>query len=267
MTRLQLFKYSVYALLALDIGYFLAGDLASSAGLLGDDFGVADVFTVFAETLDTLAWVLLVLLFELETAVIPAARMRGPLLWVFSGTRLACYVVIVSAVLGYLAMWQTFLHVEPLAGAACNLADEGYFYFAAFDDYPALTAANCGALAGQPLALVADTRIVGALPELLAARTLAFVDVLNAVTWLVVVLLLEAEVYLHLRGRFGVRLRNLSRRLLLALSLVLIGCAVYWLLFSEFLDFWDALLWLVAFAFIEMNILDWQPDEDGTARP
>ena len=101
------------------------------------------------------------------------------------------------------------------------------------------------------------------MPELLAARTLAFVDVLNAVTWLGVVLLIEAEVYLHLRGRFGPQLRNLSRQLLLALSAVLLGCAVYWLLYSEFLDFWDAMLWLVAFAFIELNILGWQPDEDG----
>ena len=32
----------------------------------------------------------------------------------------------------------------------------------------------------------------------------------------------------------------------------------YWGILGDFLDFWDAFMWLVAFVFIELNIFQWQ---------
>ena len=29
---------------------------------------------------------------------------------------------------------------------------------------------------------------------------------------------------------------------------------------GDFVDFWDAFLWLVAFAFIELNVLEWHQE-------
>ncbi len=51
------------------------------------------------------------------------------------------------------------------------------------------------------------------------------------------------------------------------LYLVPLGCAVHWLLYSDFLDFRDALLWLIAFACIKLNILDWQSVRNDHAQP
>jgi len=36
--------------------------------------------------------------------------------------------------------------------------------------------------------------------------------------------------------------------------------AVYWGIEGEFLDFWDAALWLFAFVFIELNVFAWQQE-------
>jgi hypothetical protein len=36
---------------------------------------------------------------------------------------------------------------------------------------------------------------------------------------------------------------------------VLLGCAIYWTMYSAFIDFWDAWLWLVAFILIDLNML------------
>jgi hypothetical protein len=30
---------------------------------------------------------------------------------------------------------------------------------------------------------------------------------------------------------------------------------------GDFVDFWDAFLWLLAFFFIEMNVVEWRQDE------
>ena len=38
----------------------------------------------------------------------------------------------------------------------------------------------------------------------------------------------------------------------------LFGAAAYWGVAGDFLDFWDAALWLFAFIFIELNVFEWQ---------
>ena len=37
--------------------------------------------------------------------------------------------------------------------------------------------------------------------------------------------------------------------------------AAFWSLNGDFVDWWDAWLWLIAFIFIELNIIQWK-DED-----
>ena len=36
--------------------------------------------------------------------------------------------------------------------------------------------------------------------------------------------------------------------------------AIYWGIKGDFVDFWDAFLWLVAFIFIELNVFDWRQE-------
>jgi hypothetical protein len=47
---------------------------------------------------------------------------------------------------------------------------------------------------------------------------------------------------------------------------MLTAAAVYWGFEGEFLDFWDAALWLFAFFFIEMNVFEWQRELDYKAQ-
>ena len=41
---------------------------------------------------------------------------------------------------------------------------------------------------------------------------------------------------------------------------ILLGAAIYWGFAGDFLDFWDAFLWLFAFVFIALNVFDWQAE-------
>jgi len=44
--------------------------------------------------------------------------------------------------------------------------------------------------------------------------------------------------------------------------------AIYWGVKSDFVDTWDAFLWLVAFVFIELNVFNWRQEslEQKTGR-
>ena len=55
-------------------------------------------------------------------------------------------------------------------------------------------------------------------------------------------------------------LSRVSKGIKVFLYGTLFAAAVYWGLEGDFLDFWDALLWLVAFIFIELNIFEWSEE-------
>jgi len=33
---------------------------------------------------------------------------------------------------------------------------------------------------------------------------------------------------------------------------------VAWMVTGDFIDWWDALIWLIAFVFIELNVFEWR---------
>ena len=53
---------------------------------------------------------------------------------------------------------------------------------------------------------------------------------------------------------------RLANSLKVVLYTTLVVAAIYWGLKGDFLDFWDAALWLFAFVFIELNVFEWQQE-------
>jgi hypothetical protein len=46
---------------------------------------------------------------------------------------------------------------------------------------------------------------------------------------------------------------------------ILLLAAIYWGIKGDFVDFWDAFLWLLAFFFIEMNVVEWRQEDQQAA--
>jgi hypothetical protein len=260
----QLFKYTVYALLTLNIYLFFAEEHAAAELQFANGIAMLDIIEAYSATIDTLAWVILLLMFELETWVLEDEQFTRPVAWSLHGLRALCYVFIVYAFYGYFANLQFVADVVPLAGITdlCALATDGWSYAVTLDEYVAITAANCGGwseatsfLRFRDLPAVVDatgsTEII----------RLAWVDVINSGVWLLVVLVLEADVRLQEHNRLeGLALRasNAAKSVLYA---TLFLAAVYWGVKGDFVDFWDAFLWLVAFVFIELNVFTWRAEE------
>ncbi|MDZ4730420.1 MAG: hypothetical protein SH820_10820 [Xanthomonadales bacterium] len=260
-TLFRLFKYAIYCLLALNIYLFFSEEYLASIEVFGDSLSLGHIIKAFSATIDTAAWVVLLLIFELETAVIPDEKLEGGLKWLLFALKAVAYAFIVWAFWGYAAKWSYLAETLPFAvDNVCSLIGQGFSWVDDLDQYPALDAASCAALQGQALWQITGTQIIGRVDAVKAIQNLAMVDIINAADWLIIVVLLEVEVFLQLGDQLN------QRRLLIAkitkglLYTVLFFCAVYWGLLGDFLDFWDAFLWLVAFIFIEMNIFQWHEE-------
>ena len=262
-----IFKWLVYILLAWNGFQFLQEDLAASAETFGDTVTWRNVVQAYSAFIDTSAWLVLLLVFEFETAIIPDERLRGGLKWFLLAVKAVCYFFIVYAFYGYLSKYVVIINLLPFSiPDICSLVGTDWNYVVDLDDYPLIDVVACTAMQGQELLQISGTEIVGTRDALDSARSLAVIDIINAGTWLVIVVLLEVEVWLRLRDGLTDRLLSLNKYLKGFFYFILFVAAAYWGFEGSFLDFWDAFLWLVAFIFIELNIFQWheEVEEQGS---
>lgn len=222
-----------------------------------------NLIDAYASTIDTAAWVVLLLMFELETYVLDDHHYDPLVTRTLQAVRVVSYSFIVYAFYGYLANLGFIYQAIPLPNVSdlCALAKEGWTYAIDLDEYTSIDSTNCGGFSdassfhrfsGIPAAVDAE--------GLAAIRNLAWVDVINAAVWLLVVAILEIDVWLQERKQYDGPVLRVSNAIKFVLYATLLGAAVFWGFKGDFVDFWDAFLWLVAFAFIELNVFDWRQE-------
>ncbi len=268
-TLFQIFKYAVYVLLAMNIYWFYAEESAAASLQFANGVGLADLIEAFSATIDTAAWVVLLLMFELETDVLEDRHFTKRVTWSLHGLRAICYAFIVYAFYGYIANLAFLYEARVLAGLSdlCSLLPASWSWATTLDEYAEITAANCAGLSDaavfhqfNDMAAVVDAQ------GLEDIRYLAWVDVINAGVWLLVVLVLEIDVRLQEHGLYdGMALKASTAAKFILYSLLLLA-AIYWGFEGDFVDFWDAFLWLVAFVFIELNVFEWHKEEKEAAQ-
>lgn len=251
-------KYLTYLLLGINIWLFLQEELLTLEHIALGELAPGQLVQAFSATVDTAAWVLLLLLFELETSVLDDSQIRGRVRWALHGIRGFCYVFIVYAFLGYYGEVAPLYTVTPYSGAPCGLIGQGWSVLLNLDDFALLDAGNCAVLGTAVYQLTDFSQVLASADSLQAARWLAWTDVLNAGVWIMVVVVLEVEVRLQLRGGLSAAVLALNKAIKFVLYGLLFAAAAYWGIAGDFLDFWDAALWLFAFIFIELNVFEWQ---------
>jgi hypothetical protein len=257
-------KYLVYCLLSLNIFMFLREELLALQYTFVDDFGLGQVIQAFAATIDTAAWVILLLLFELETSVLDDQRIRGLTRWLLHGIRGICYVAIGYAFTGYYAELVTLYQATSLADPdVCAALGQGYSVLVDIDEYVPLDSGNCASL-GADVVQLTGFDILASADTLQSARYLAWTDLLNSAAWILVVVVLEVEIRLQLRGELSEQVMNSTKFIKYLLYAMLFCAAFYWGYAGDFIDVWDASLWLFAFIFIELNVFEWQYETSQT---
>jgi len=266
----QLFKYAVYILLAMNVYWFFAEEYSAAQLQFKDGVGLRDMIEAYAATIDTFAWVILLLMFELETYVLEDRHFTRPVALTLHGLRAICYAFIIYAFYGYVVNLLFLDGTVPLPGIddLCMLAGQQWSYSNNLDEYVAITAANCDTLSTATSFLrLGDMQAVVDQAGYDTLRGLAWIDVINSGVWLLVVLVLEIDVRLQERNRFEGTALHVSTFMKFVLYSTLLFAAIYWGIEGDFLDFWDAFLWLVAFVFIELNVFEWRAGELEAAAP
>ncbi len=265
----QLFKYVIYVLLGMNIYWFFDEESAAAALQFSNGIAWAEIIEGYSATIDTAAWVVLLLMFELETYVLEDHHFTRPVRWSLHGLRFLCYAFIVYAFYGYLENLDFVHDTVALAGVTdvCALLPAEWSWAMTLDEYATISASNCASLSDasafyqfREMAAIVDAQ------GLREIRYLAWVDVINAAVWLGVVVVLEFDVRMQERDRLEGLILRLSNAAKVVLYSLLFLAAIYWGVKGDFIDFWDAFLWLVAFIFIELNVFEWRKEELAEAQ-
>lgn len=262
----QFFKYTIYILILSNVIFFMFEDYSASAHTYKNGISFSNIGNAFSASVDSIAWYVLLIIFELETYTLEDEQLSSKRKLILNSLVAICYFFILVAFMGY---WEKMTMVYAFSATPitdlCALAGTDLSLALGLDDYVPLTLENCGTITGQlyyqsHTMMYADQSIYNDI------RKLVLIDVVNAATWLVVVVVLQIEVVLQLRGELTSFLYKLNSFIkIFAYSILLIAC-VYWGYMGDLIGFWDAILWLAAFIFIELNIFQWrQEDEESEA--
>jgi len=251
----RIFKAVIFVILLANLLYYLYEDVTAYL-YLAPDATFLDVLESFAITIDYVAWMVLIVLFEMETSALAKDRLNATRKWVIAGLTSGCYVVLVYAGYGYAAGLADTFHYSPIESeAVCALTTQHYAYLNSEDRPIELSMENCGAFAGEEVLKSPSDNLIASRSALMAIRKLGWIDVINASAWLLVVLLFQIELSLEHARKLTRHRLSILMALKGAAYLALFGCAVYWTVYSAFIDSWDAWLWLLAFLLIDLNLL------------
>jgi hypothetical protein len=254
------FKYIVFILLSINVFVFLQDELDANTHLFTNGISFSNIIEAYAATIDTASWVILLLLFELETEVIADDKIKGPTKWAIHGTRWLCSVFIVYALYGYIAklLGLSSYQLTEISNLCSQTID--WSFLTTLDEFTSVTLDNCAALVAPEYFQLADKNIVASQETLNAAKWLAWIDVVNAATWVLIVIMLEIDVRIQLRKHVYKTWEFVSGITKIVLYCILFIAAIIWGIDGSFIDTWDASLWLGAFIFMEMNVFDWQEE-------
>jgi hypothetical protein len=250
--RLRMFtavKYLTYALLFVNIFLFLQEEMRALEHTFAGELELGQVIQSFAATIDTASWVLLLLLFELETSVLDDSKIKGATKWALHGVRGICFIAIGYAFTGYYAELVSLYDVTLASIDPCLLVGQKISLLITIDEYLPLDSSNCLAMGPEIYRLngfdiVADGQTIN------AVQRLAWTDLINSAAWILVVILLEIEVRLQLRGDLSDGIMRGTKFVKFILYGTLLFAAIFWGFKGDFLDFWDAS--------IELNVFEWQ---------
>jgi hypothetical protein len=260
LSAFQIFKYGIFAILLINLFVYFAEDIAASL-YLDASASLGDYLVAFAATTDYVAWAILIVLFELETSAHARGVFHGVRKSAILGLTAACYAVLVYAAYSYAANLVETYRFEPLPpGNVCHLVEENFGYLNLNARPVPLTPENCAVFTTDQMYRSPSDHLIATHDNLMAIRKLGWVDVANAAAWLLVVLIFQIEITLKQLDKLTQFRLALCTGIKALLYLVLTADAIYWTIYSAFIDSWDAWLWLIAFVLIDLNLLGWEDD-------
>ena len=260
----QTIKWSVYALVIINFGFYIRNDWVIAGHTLYAGSSLLEVSRAFATTIDESAWIILLLLFELETYLLSDEPLSRAKTLLMQGVRVVCYISLAHTLYAY-GVYLTEIYASvPVEGVTnlCQLIEKDLSY--AFNlAYSDINSSNCASLSSANQFFYVDPPtffIVEDAAGLAIEKELAWIDMFEAIIWLLILLSIEVAVWLQDRNiGQGIVFKGLGIAKLCLYSL-LWAAAGYWIYRGHYMFAWDEFVWIAGFVAIEMNIVEWRDE-------
>jgi hypothetical protein len=256
----QAVKWAVYMLLIVNWGFYIFEDWDRAVHTLNPGSTFLDWTREFATSIDESAWFILLFLLELETYILEDADLKGWVRKTMHGVRLVCFAMILHTVYAFAVTvieYRPTVIVENVS-SLCDMADDEISYVYNLE-YTEVTEQTCRSLSDETqFYRVGNDPVVSTIAGLNLERDLAWADIVEVVTWLLIIMSIEVVVRLQEHKITGGTLISVANKLKVFLYLILAALAVYWASLSHWLYSWDTFVWIAGFAAIEMNINEWR---------
>lgn len=260
----QTIKWSVYALVIINFGFYIRNDWVIAGHTLYAGSSLLEVSRAFATTIDESAWIILLLLFELETYLLSDEPLSRAKTLLMQGVRVVCYISLAHTLYAY-GVYLTEIYASvPVEGVTnlCQLIEKDLSY--AFNlAYSEINSSNCASLSSANQFFYVDPPtffIVEDAAGLAIEKQLAWIDMFEAIIWLLILLSIEVAVWLQDRNiGQGIIFKGLGIAKLCLYSL-LWAAAGYWIYRGHYMFAWDEFVWIAGFVAIEMNIVEWRDE-------
>ncbi len=262
----QIIKWIIYSLLLVNFALYIRDDWQIALHTMRDGGSILQWTSAFATSIDESAWFILLFLLELETYILSDETLEGPVKWILHAIRIPCYIFLAHTLYAFGNTVYDLSQVTPIAGITelCQLVAANVSYVDNLE-YTLLDSDNCASLSSasqffytEPDLVVTDSY------DLAVERHLAWIDLIEAITWLCILFSIELMVWLQERGITKGRLVRVTNISKVVLYLILWGAAGYWIFKGHYYFAWDEFIWISGFFFIEMNVSDWRKEIDET---
>jgi len=256
----QSIKWLVYSLLLVNFGLYFIEELEFARHTLRAGGTILDWTKAFATTADELAWFGLLFLFELVTYALSDEVLKPWLQRSLHVLRLVCYVFLAHTIYAWGDEVYNVQNLQPDQEftSVCQMADLDISFTRNFK-YTLIDGKNCSTLGSGTVFYKLEKTVYTDVSGLNTTKRLAWVDLIEAAAWLLIVFTIELAIWLQARNITGGRLMMVSYSGK-ALYAVLFGAAIFWAYKGHWLYTWDELLWIGGFFAIELNMKLWREE-------
>jgi hypothetical protein len=256
----QLIKWTVYVLLLFNWALYFQEDWQNAQHTLRNGGSLLDWSTAFGTTFDEAAWFGLLILWELETYALSDDALSRPVQWTFIGIRTACYIFLAHTVFAWGVAFMDLqqLEADPDITSLCQLAGQEVS-FAYNQHYTLIDTQNCEQLSSDSVFFFVDPSAVTDAAGFVVERRSAWIDLQDAITWLLIMFSIELGIWLQERNITGGPLMLLSHAGKFFYAVLFVEAA-YWAWMGHWLWAWDQTLWICGFWAIEYNMKEWREE-------
>lgn len=263
---LELIKIVVYSALLVNFVFYIGNDLEIASHTLYEGSTFLERTRAFATTIDLFAWFVLLFLLEVETYWLSADALSRFGWMVIHGIRALCILFLAHT----LYAWGVNLHdiysAIPVEGvnSLCQLVEAEKSYTNNLV-YTEITSENCSTFSSANQFYLIDPPtyfIVQDAAAMVIEKQLAWADMIEAVTWVLIILIIEAIIRIQDKNISAGKVLGVLLRLKSLLFTVLWMVAIYWGFRGHYLFVWDEFMWIAGFYVIDMNLTKWREEID-----